>query len=409
MVALAARIVYEHLAQCKYVVKTNNFRVNDDLTIDCNDDGVLYTIARVSSKMVDLLANPQPKIELFYHFMPPLPPFCPNLSDRPSQIAIQVNEFACGGIAICVCFNHLFIDFATISIFVKCWSEIATNNGYDGTNIGICPAVSLFPQGSQEPMPNGLSMVVQNTLLREGRGTIRRFVFEGSAISKLKEKAKSERVPNPTSVEAVTGFLWKQLMAVSTVVWGSQQPSILSHAVNLRRQMMPKMLSEFSVGNITWNSVAHYRDTTTNKGAEVERELVQLVRESIIDIRENFVPKLLLNGGYEATRESLEELKEICSDKTLNPYMFTSWCKTGLPDTNFGWGKPIWVSAMGANDVDSAHKNIVIMMDSQTSDAIEAWVMLGKCEAAVLERDPGRSEFGKVPFQSDWYEEFVSA
>ncbi|KAM7480916.1 hypothetical protein LguiB_005499 [Lonicera macranthoides] len=365
-------------------------RVNDALTIDCNDDGVLYTTSFISSKMVDLLANPQPKIELFYHFMPLLPPFCPNLSDRPSQIAIQVNEFACGGIAICVCFNHLFIDFATISVFVKCWFEIATNNGYDGTNIGIYPAVSLFPQGSEKPMPDGMFLAAQRTLLREGRGTIRRFVFEGSAVSRLKEKAKSEHTPNPTRVEAVTGFLWKHLMAVSTVVWGSQQPSILSHAVNMRRQMMPKMLSEFFIGNIFWMSVALYPNMTTDKvaGAEVESELVRLVRESIVDIREKFVPKLLRNGGYEATHESLEELKEICSDKTLNPYIFSSWCKTCLPDTNFGWGKPIWVSPMGANDVDSSHKNVVIMMDGQTSDAIETWVTLGKCEAAALERDP---------------------
>ncbi|KAM7480914.1 hypothetical protein LguiB_005497 [Lonicera macranthoides] len=363
-------------------------RVNDDLTIDCNDDGVLYTTARVSSKMVDLLANPQPKIELFYHFMPPLPPFCPNQPDRPSQIAIQVNEFACGGIAICVCFNHLFIDFATISMFVKCWSEIATNDGYIGTNIGIYPAVSLFPQGSEEPMPAGLLLAAQYTLLREGRGTIRRFVFEGSAISKLKEKAKSERVPNPTRVEAVTCFLWKHLMAVSTVIWGSKQPSVLRHAVNLRKQMMPKMLSEFSIGNIIWTAVALYHNITTDKVAEVDRELVRLVRESIADIKEKFVPKLLSNGGYETIRESLEESKETCSDKNLNPYTFSSWCTSGIPDTNFGWGKPAWVSLMGGADVDSSYNNIVIMMDGQTSDAIEAWVTLDKREMAVLEHDP---------------------
>ncbi|KAM7480910.1 hypothetical protein LguiB_005493 [Lonicera macranthoides] len=356
-------------------------RVNDDLTIDCNDDGVLYTTASVSCKMVDLLANPQPKIELFYKFMPPQRPFCPNLVDRPSQIAIQVNEFACGGIAIGICFTHLFIDVITNSMFVKCWSEIAAKNGPDSANVGICSAVSLFPQGSEEP--DGLSMMKYT--VREGRGIRRRFVFEGLAISKLKEKAKSERVPNPTRVEVVTCFIWKHLLAAYTEVWGSQQPSILSHAVNLRRQMIPKMVSEFSVGNIIWMSVAHYNNTTMDKEAEMDGELVRLVRESFTDIKEKFVPKLLSDGGYETIREWFEESKETCFDKDLNPYMFSSWCKSGLPDTDFGWGKPTWVSLMGGDDLDSSYKNLVVMMDGQTSDTIEAWVTLDKREMAVLE------------------------
>lgn len=42
-----------------------------------------------------------------------------------------------------------------------------------------------------------------------------RFVFDAKAIASLREKAASERVPNPTLVETVSGFIWKCMMKAS--------------------------------------------------------------------------------------------------------------------------------------------------------------------------------------------------
>ncbi|KAM7477516.1 hypothetical protein LguiA_025729 [Lonicera macranthoides] len=355
-------------------------RVKDNLTVDCNDNGVLFTTAHVSCKIRDLLANPQPKIELIGQFSMPVPPFCPQLADRPAQIAIQVNEFDCGGIAICFYFSHFIIDAATIGMFLKCWSQIASKN--ECMSSSICPAVSMYPQGNEESMPDGFSGVIEFSLLREGRGTTKRFVFDGSAISALKEKTKSEAVPNPSRVEAVSCFIWKHLMATSEAVWGFKQPSILLQAADLRRRMAA-VSSELSVGNIFWLSIARYDNVTTNNDVEVEKQLVGLEREAIDKIKDEFVPKLQSNGGYETIREPLEELQGICSDKSLNPYTFSSWCNMGLDEVDFGWGKPVWVSLVPGIDV--PFKNVAILMDGDTNEKIEAWIILDHREMPVLE------------------------
>ncbi|KAM7480919.1 hypothetical protein LguiB_005502 [Lonicera macranthoides] len=358
-------------------------RVKDELTVDCNDNGVLFTTAHVSCKMRDLLANPKPKLELFGQFATPVPPFCPGLADRPAQIAIQVNQFDCGGIALCFSLSHFIIDAGTIGMFLKCWSQIARKN--ECTSCSICPAVSMFPQGSEESMPDWLSTAIEFSLSREGRGTTKRFVFDGSAISALKEKTKSEAVPNPSRVEAVSCFIWKHLMATSEAVWGFKQPSALLQATDLRRRMVPAVSSELSVGNILWLSIARYDNTTTYNDVEVEKQLVGLEREAIQKIKDEFLPKLQSNGGYTTICEALEELHDKCSDKSLTPYTFSSWCKTGLDEVDFGWGKPVWVSFMPGIDV--PFKNVVILMDGETNEKIEAWITLDHREMPVLERD----------------------
>jgi shikimate O-hydroxycinnamoyltransferase len=360
-------------------------RLNADQTVDCNDNGVLFTTTRVNCKLADFLAGPNPNIESIYQLWPPLPPFCPDQPDRPSAIAVQVNEFSCGGLAICHDFFHTFVDAITYTAFLKCWSEIASKKKNVAKSC-ILPAVDMFPQGLNEPMPEGLSVKIESTLLREERGTIRRFVFDESAISTLKENSKSDVVKNPSRVEAVTAFLWKHMMEASEKVWGYKQPSILCQPIDIRRRIPSQ--PGYPIGNIVWKSIAHYRDTTSNKDDKLEKELVGSVRAAITEIKDEFIPKLLKNGAYETVRESLEDLKDLCMDKTLNPYQFSSWCKMGIKDIDFGWGEPIWISFMGGADVDPLYKNIVFLMDGETTDKIEAWVILDKQEMEIVENNP---------------------
>lgn len=110
-----------------------------------------------------------------------------------------------------------------------------------------------------------------------------------------------------------------------------------------------------------------------------------LEREAIEKIKDEFVPKLLNNGAYETICESLEALKETCSDKSLNPYTISSWCKMGLNEIDFGWGNPIWVSLIPGLDV--LYKNVAVLIDGETNDKIEAWISLDNREMRVLEGD----------------------
>ena len=88
---------------------------------------------------------------------------------------------------------------------------------------------------------------------KKGKSVTIRFVFHASAIATLKVQATCSCVQHPRHVEVVSAFIWKHAMAASRENNGFQfqKPSILTHAVNLRRKLEPP-LPEYSTGNLLW-------------------------------------------------------------------------------------------------------------------------------------------------------------
>ncbi|XP_028064129.1 BAHD acyltransferase BIA1-like [Camellia sinensis] len=257
---------------------------------------------------------------------------------------------------------------------------------------------------SKQTLPADHSNWPERMLLREGDGTVQRFLFKSEAISTLKAKATSERVPNPTRVEAISGFIWKHAMAASKAVWGMQQPSMLSHQMDLRRKIFEPSLSKYSIGNFTWKVVAHYYPFAEKVEEEEEKitsldGLVGLLRAAIEKTRDDILPKLLQgdDGGYDVFSKFVQDLRETCqSNKNLNPYTFSSWCKIGFNEVDFGWGKPTWISPAGTGRVNSIYKNTVVLIEAGLDDRIEAWLTLDEREMAVLEHDEEFLEFAYV-------------
>ncbi|KAL3593070.1 hypothetical protein D5086_011710 [Populus alba] len=93
--------------------------------------------------------------------------------------------------------------------------------------------------------------------------------LENSAIVMFGPSSQALGSEMPTRVAEVSSFLWKCLMAASEEWRGSQRPSLLTHYVNLRRKMEPK-LSDNSMGNFLWLAAAKY----TNKSKPGLKDLV---------------------------------------------------------------------------------------------------------------------------------------
>ncbi|GMP36431.1 hypothetical protein CsSME_00008567 [Camellia sinensis var. sinensis] len=213
------------------------------------------------------------------------------------------------------------------------------------------------------------STSAERMLLREGKGIIERFVLDSEALWTLKAKAISGRVPNPTRVQVISAFIWKHAMAASRVVWGMKQPFILSQQMYLRQRTLVTSSSKYSVGNLLWKVVAHCDAVVEDEEIMSLNGLVGLLRDTIERTRDDILPKLQQGdeGGYELF------IKEICeSNKNLNPYMFSSWCKLGFNEVDFGWGNPAWISSVGAR-VDSIHQNIIFLIEVGLDDKIEDW------------------------------------
>ncbi|KAL8088504.1 epi-neemfruitin B 7-O-acetyltransferse L7AT-like [Apium graveolens] len=348
--------------------------IQDELSINCNDQGAYFAFAEVKSLLSDFLNNLN--LQSIQHFLP-----CENSFDGSAIGArvtnIQVNVFQCGGIAIGLCISHKIFDGAALSGFLKCWAATASGSGNAVYPDFIAP--SIFP--ADDLWLRDTSMVVWGSLFKKGKCATRRLVFNPSSIATLKADASGLNLKYPTRVEVVSAFIWKCAMAATEKKCGSKRPSFLTHVVNLRKRIAPT-LSDFSLGNLIWIASAKCKATCEQLRLD---GLVNEVRRGIHKINGDFVKKMRGDNGPAVMSKSLQEIGNFGSKTGVDYYGFTSWCKMGFYEADFGWGKPVWASSVGLNS--EVFMNLIILMDTKCGEGIEAWVTLDEQEMRILEQD----------------------
>ncbi|KAL0438274.1 UNVERIFIED_CONTAM: Stemmadenine O-acetyltransferase [Sesamum latifolium] len=345
--------------------------IRDDVSIDCDDHGACFTTAKVKCTLTEFLESPD--LKMIAQLLP-----CGLNSAGACVTNIQATEFACGGIAVGLCISHRILDGTALSTFLKSWATAASSSDEKLVSPDFS-ASSLFPDDGV--WLKDASMAMWGSLFKKGQFVTRRFMFDGSAIASLKDMATG--TSKPTRVEAVSGFIWKCAMAASEERFGCKRPSLLTHVVNLRKRAAPNF-SEQSLGNLIWITSA--KITGGKENLEFP-DLVDDIRRSISEIDADYVKKLQGDEGSNMMQKYLKEIAEF-SSKDVDYFGFTSWCKLGFYDVDFGWGKPVWVSSIDSSG--PFFMNLSVLMDSRCGDGIEAWVTLDEQEMTILE---GNQEF----------------
>ncbi|KAE8730155.1 hypothetical protein F3Y22_tig00003041pilonHSYRG00995 [Hibiscus syriacus] len=347
-------------------------RISDCL-IDCNDEGVDYIEARVNCVLHDILKPPNG--ELLAEFLPIQTES--NEAATGRLLLVKVNFFECGGMAVGVCLSHKIADLYTLSKFVNTWAAITR-----GSN-----EAAVFPEfgcaTSFLPPQKDLSFTIPAMEFNPGKGVSRRFVFDSSKIPILKACTASTTVPQPTRVEAVTALIWKCAIAASP----SPSPSVLRQVVNLRKRVNPP-LPENAVGYLV-----SYFTVNSPESTETESQvLVKRLRDGIREFSENYVKKLEGSDAVSTIFEAAKEVGNLSRRDDIKFYNSLSWCRFGVYEADFGWGKPTWVSVKGAPDA----SNIFLLMDGRDGEGIEAWVWLNEAEMGLFERNHELLAFASV-------------
>ncbi|KAJ4715322.1 vinorine synthase-like [Melia azedarach] len=351
--------------------------LKDDYSVDCDDEGIYFVEARAESSLNEFLNQP--------NLIPLISKFVPKDGNEGNGLIagarvgkIQVTTFACGGLAICASIAHIVADGATICFFLKCWASIASKNMEEA----IFPNYNssfLFPPVDEDPK-DAAWRSLKYPFFKTGRPATRRFVFDAQSIANLKALATSSGVQNPSRSEAVSAFIFKRIMVAFKTKSGFHKPHLLSHVVNLRRKMKPSII-EYSLGNTLW----HANALCTEDEVELDG-LVYGMREEIAKYNGDFVKSLQGDEGFVNFRKAIKDDGEVCC-KAADRVMFTSWCNFGFYDVDFGWGKPIWMSSVGWDELATTFYNFVILNDTRLRDGVEAWVLLPKEDMALLELD----------------------
>ncbi|KAM5555904.1 stemmadenine O-acetyltransferase [Rosa sericea] len=360
-------------------------RVKNNLYIDDFEAGVPYLEVRVNCNMIDFLKLP--KTEWLNEFVPIQPYRKETISELLPLLGVQVNIFDYG-IAIGVSLCHKLIDGETANCFLKSW--VAAFRGCRDKIIhpNLSQAAVLFPP--RDDLPEKYVALMERWCFCERNVVTRRFVFNAKAISALQDEGKSEYEPEPSRVQALTGFLWKhQLAATRALSSGtSTRFSLAIQAVNLRSRMNMKTTLDNAIGNIfLWApSFLELNYTTPESSDHKLCDLVNLLKESVKEYNSDYLETLKGEKGYGGMCDWLDLMEEGSSiEPALEIYSFSSWTRM-FDQVDFGWGKPFWIGVTGK--VQTTYTNSTVLVETQCDNGIEAWVTLDQKRMAMLEQDP---------------------
>ncbi|KAI3413092.1 uncharacterized protein J3R85_016529 [Psidium guajava] len=337
--------------------------IEEGLFIDCNDQGVEFVHASVNCQLDRLLQG-----DFDGDLLSRLSVFPLGLAGNP-LVTIQVNVFDCGGLVISLCSCHKLGDMSTMATFMNSWATVCRS----GTNELASP---YFELSSLFPVKG--SVVTRWPPLRGGvKFTMKRFVFSGAALSRLKAAAaKNERI---SRVEVACALLCKVFVTMDRAKHGRLRPFVVCHSMNLRgRVNLPIPTNAF--GNFYTMVVGQH--TMDQKGLNLGA-FAEVIHDTFASAKARYVATADGESCMNMVKDSIRESQKWAahSDEE-NVVAFSSWCGFPFYDIDFGWGKPDLVSNT------CIPVRMVFLIDSKSEGGIDAWIILSPEEKVLLEQDP---------------------
>ncbi|XWS54539.1 hypothetical protein CRYUN_Cryun10bG0097600 [Craigia yunnanensis] len=362
--------------------------VQDRNTIDCSDQGAEYLEAQVNANLNQFILE-----ELDAKLLNHLVPYPNELVFTPTVLAVQINKFDCGGLAIGASLSHKFADGYTIFSFLNGWAT-SCSIGVDRVDCLSFETGSLLPARytamHKIPVPDDH---LENLITR-------RFIFSAAAISALKAKAvtlggdSGLKSQQPTSLQLLIAIIWKARIALAQAKQGSLRDSLQIIPYNFRRKTAIPIPPN-AAGNLFRNVIVRF--TANDRKLELQH-LVNLIRNEIKYATESFAKAEQAEDLFLSATNSSREIHEELIKGNTDICVLTSLSKFPYYEADFGWGKPVWIA--------SVHKPVemVLLMDTRFESGIEAWVTLEPSNMLQFEQDPDILAYSCKPakYFSQW-------
>ncbi|KAL0455946.1 UNVERIFIED_CONTAM: Stemmadenine O-acetyltransferase [Sesamum latifolium] len=311
----------------------------DEHYVDCNDEGAEFSIVEVDCKLHQLIG-----LEVKPEQLNLLLPLEIGAVDEPTDpmLAVRINKFQCGGLAIGICTSNRIFDSCSQAIFLKAWSNVAIDGGLE-----ICPdfdSPTYFPPENLDPIQFGCL--------------------------------------EPEIPVFLPRVLTQAILRADRKKHGKSRASIIGQAVNVRERTIPP-ISKYACG--TWASMS-FLESTADQSYALECNFFELVSkmrkviiqgikdcERILSDRE-FGRKVLIDCEFEAAQKS--------DSPDTRAIWISDWSKFEDYELDFGYGKPIRASL-----ADVPVQDFMILMNTKDNNGIEAWVFMHETDMPYLEQD----------------------
>ncbi|KAK3420827.1 LOW QUALITY PROTEIN: hypothetical protein EUGRSUZ_G00511 [Eucalyptus grandis] len=348
---------------------------DDGCFIDCNDLGVDFVHAKWMARLISFSIETPTWICSNY-----LSQFPNNLVGNP-LVVIQVNTFECGGIAIGLRSTHRISDVYTMAIFVNSWATACRGN----VDVTVCPSFelsSLFPMKvlavANWPPPR---------IIGSKEFTVSRFTFSGDAVSKLRALARDDAKDSmgnnfqPSRVEVVSALISKALVKIDRCGQGEERPIAVYMTFNLRDKVKLKIPAN-SCGNFFSMISGRSDQPAASKRNPEFNEMVNIIHNMISDAKTKFASIVNKQEFCSTVGNSIAEFVKVASSSEVFTIPFSSWCRFGLYEIDFGWGRPVLVSNISLN------LRSVFLIDDEEGKGIDAWTTTTGDEMILLKQDP---------------------
>ncbi|XP_023637482.1 BAHD acyltransferase At5g47980 [Capsella rubella] len=328
-------------------------KIKDGVTVHCNDEGALFTEARVDIFLSDFLRNPS-NADLVQKFI-----VSPDNADPETWplLHVKVIFFRDRGFAVAVSVSHKVCDAASLSTFVSSWTKAA--KGYADTVNPEFMASDFYP-------PADITIEFPPLLVQKTKSKTKRFVFAALMIEKLKNRAScGKRVSQATRVESITALLLRCMTKVRQSKVGEVTEFAITQTMDLRPRVSTSLLPRKAFGNFFFLPLLKESSEskmeiqeTVYKLQKTKEELNDLIRNDLNDARS------ITEAKERVASAMLSSLCEVSPE--TETYAVSSWCRMSFYEADFGWGNPVWVAP------DSVDKTQVVLMDTKDIEGVEA-------------------------------------
>ncbi|XP_071687846.1 acylsugar acyltransferase 3-like [Rutidosis leptorrhynchoides] len=373
--------------------------------IDCNDNGVVFVEA-TNDNQLDTFQRMSAHDDTLDQLFADGVRWYNNISST-NVLAIQLNHFSCGGVAVAISLSHLIADGSSLGSFLSYWACIALHGSTNHKHVLELEPYFINSVQSPEPAP---APAPDSTTASSApdRGTCpisdnnktnfvgKKFVFPNSKLSDLKNQVAVEVATNgsalpknvyPTRIEVLTSLIYKTATAAATKRTGCFKPYYLLFMFNMRDKFVKK-LPQTTIGNfVLFVMIPSIHRSETASLATI---VTQLKKEK------------LQVEGIENVQQVVENVKSLRA-KLENPdlenfakgsYWCSSFCGFPFNKLDFGWGKPMGITL--ALNTKNPKKNGFVLMDTPFGDGIEAFVTLEKECMDIFENDKELLSFCQI-------------
>uniref|UniRef100_A0A0D3GXE1 Uncharacterized protein n=1 Tax=Oryza barthii TaxID=65489 RepID=A0A0D3GXE1_9ORYZ len=345
-------------------------------SIDCNNEGVLFVVARSEQLTVDAFSNLKSLPELRRLFIPCIEP--------PSTVlAIQV------GSAV----HHSAVDGHSMFHFLQAWSYLC-REGDDAAEVVVdlpCHNRALLqPRSPPVVHPDALAMFSPKTNLHErppGRPVSTKiFAISDDEVATLKAVCGGA-----STFTAVSALVWRCACAARRLPPDAR--SKLSFPVNIRRRVRPTLPDRYfgnaivtafvatAVRNIVASGSSSATETTTASLAKVAARISGVMRRLAADNNEELLRSAVDYHEMAATATSRWRRPDRGSLPETELRVI-SWLHLPLYDMDFGWGFPRMMSraesvrggfvhVMSGRPADGGGVRVLACLEAENMDEFE--------------------------------------